>query len=134
MIIVIIHGLSGSGKSFVSKELQKFLEADNIASTIIPLDFFYKIGFLDSFDVPKAFDWDRIKLCIQTLKQNKTFTIHPYDYTKYSYIKNVRIPLKPAPIVILEGIYANYAKFLLLNNPIVIRVTTDSDLCLIRRL
>lgn len=39
----------------------------------------------------------------------------------------------PTDIVIIEGLYANYCKFLLLDEPEVIKIDTPPDICICRR-
>jgi len=105
-----------------------------VSHTILPLDLFYKVGHIDSYDVPRAFDWNKVKDCIDSLRRGTSYTLYHYDYSTSSYDVDKAIQVHPSDVIILEGIYAQYAKFLLLDDPVVIRVTTPPDVCLMRRL
>ena len=131
---VVIYGMSGSGKTTISQELQNYLEENSITSTILPLDLFYKEGNIESYDTPKAFDWKKLWNCLYALYKNRPYTLHHYNYSLSQYQLNSPIIVQNADVIIIEGIYAHYAKFLLLDEPFVIHINTKPDLCLIRRL
>lgn len=133
MMFILLFGMSGSGKTTISIELQNFFYQHKLKTTVLPLDYFYKVGPQESFDVPDAFDWKKLKQCLICLSKKQPYTLYPYVYEKNVYDKTVPITVYTSDIIIIEGIYANYARFLLLNDPIVIHVDTPPDICLARR-
>lgn len=133
-MFILLYGMSGSGKTTIAEELQHFLNLQNITSTIIPMDYFYKVGKWESFDVPDAFDWNRLKNCLITLRKNEPYTLYPYNYNTHSYEKHLNQTIFNADVIIIEGIYTNHAKFLFLEEPVVIRIETAPDVCLARRI
>ena len=131
---ILLYGMSGSGKTTISKELQSFLHTHNITSTIIPMDYFYNVGEQKSYDVPDAFDWKKLRTCLHILEKNEPYTLYPYDYTTHTYEKHLNHTIYNSDVIIIEGIYSNYAKFLFLQEPVVVRIQTDADICLARRI
>ena len=71
MKFIIVYGISGSGKTTVSRQIKNILLENSVHCEILPLDNFYKEGERDSFDVPDAFDWDRVHACIEKLKRKE---------------------------------------------------------------
>ena len=61
MMFILLFGMSGSGKTTISIELQNFFYQHKLKTTVLPLDYFYKVGPQESFDVPDAFDWKKLK-------------------------------------------------------------------------
>ena len=133
MLFFLIYGMSGSGKTTISTEMSRFFLNKRITTSIIPLDFFYKEKYPYSFDEPQAFDWRRLMAVIYKLKLNKEVILHPYNYETKLYDTTRKHIIYPSNILIIEGIYANYCRFLLLENPAVIQIETPPDICLARR-
>lgn len=133
MIFILLFGMSGSGKTTISIELQNFFFSHKIKTTILPLDYFYKVGAQESFDVPGAFDWTKLVECVSHLQNLRPFTLYPYIYETNVYNKSQPHTVYPSDVVIIEGLYANYCRFLLLEDPIVLHVDTPADICLARR-
>ena len=133
MKLFLVYGMSGSGKTTISKELSNYLFNKKVSSSIIPLDFFYKEKYESSFDTPNAFDWNRLIQTMNELKANKKVILHPYNYQTKVYDTDRSFTFFPTDIVIIEGLYANYCKFLLLDEPEVIKIDTPPDICICRR-
>jgi uridine kinase len=106
--------MSGSGKSTISREIYDYLMEKRITCTVIPMDYFYKEGPQPSFDVPDAFDFKKLRDCIATLQNNRPYTIYQYDYEMNTYMKHKAYTLYNSKVILIEGLYANYCRFLLL--------------------
>lgn len=113
-MFILLYGMSGSGKSTISREIYEYLMAKHITCTVIPMDYFYKEGPQTSFDVPDAFDFQKLRHCIITLQHNRPYTIYEYDYETYTYNKQKAYTLYNSKVILIEGLYANYCRFLLL--------------------
>lgn len=137
-IIIGIAGGSGSGKTTIAHEIYKNMPEDRVL--IMTQDSYYK-DHPDmskeerdkiNFDHPDAFD---MKLLVQQLKQllnRQPIEMPIYDFPTHLRSKKT-IHVKPADIIILEGI-------LVLSDPalrdlmsIKVYVDTDDDIRLIRR-
>lgn len=137
-LVVGICGGSGSGKTTVAKAI-----ADAIPnqSVIIAQDSYYKdnkhLPLSEraklNYDHPDAFDNELLITHLQMLQAGLPIEQPVYDYTKHTRAPEV-VVVKPAEVVILEGI-------LILHDPRVreqldlkIFVDTDADTRLIRRI
>jgi uridine kinase len=130
---ILLYGMSGSGKSTIARELANTLKEFNISSTIISLDMFYKESYEGSFDTPDAFDWSRLEFTIHRLSHFHRVYLPKYCYETKQYIQSSNcIELKPAKVIIIEGIYSNYCDFI--HNPYIIYINTPPDVCLGRRI
>lgn len=134
MKFIIVYGISGSGKTTISSQIQNILLENGVHCEILSLDNFYKEGVRDSFDVPDAFDWDRIHSCINTLKQNNQYDIREYRYDICHYTDAIKDRIYPCKVLIIEGLYANYCRSVLLDEPAVVHINTPLDICLARRI
>jgi uridine kinase len=77
--IYIIIGGSGSGKTTVGEYLHN-QKPDNVE--YIDLDDFYKEEKnpeTANFDLPSQYNWLRLKICFNTLKQGEYFVQPKYD-------------------------------------------------------
>lgn len=133
MKIILVYGMSGSGKTTISYELKEYFKQQNLNTTILPLDYFYKVGPQKSFDVPDAFDWKKLQVCINHLNHNQPYTLYPYIYETNVYDKSKPTTIFKTSTIIIEGIYANYAEFLSNYDPIVLHINTPPDISLARR-
>lgn len=131
-MFILLYGMSGSGKSTIARELADALRKHAISSTIVPLDMFYKESYEGSFDSPDAFDWERLRFTIHRLTHLHHVFLPRYCYeTKQYTMSSDCIELRPASVILIEGIYANYCDFI--PNPRIIHIQTPPDVCLGRR-
>lgn len=110
MLIIGIAGGTGSGKSTVVKKIIGLMNKEDVV--VIPQDSYYKdCGHMsaeekaqNNFDHPDSVDFN---LLIQQLKQLKSGEV--VDQPTYSYVtcersKDEFVKVKPARIIIVEGI------------------------------
>lgn len=109
MLIIGIAGGSGSGKTTVVKAITEHLNK-NVA--IISQDSYYK----DSshipveerkninFDHPDAIDWDLLCQQLSDLRAGKTIQQPVYSYITCTRSKEDTVTIKPADVIIVEGI------------------------------
>ena len=86
-----------------------------------------------NFDHPSMFDWDLIKETIEKLRQGEDVTIPDYNYVTCKR-NPVGLERKWSPLVIFEGIFGLYDKWLNQLFDLKIFVHTDDDIRLARRL
>lgn len=114
-----ICGESGSGKTVTSVCLQQFLEKKNIKSEILHLDSYYKLTPRENHEKRKAdINWvgvnelniNLIDKHIELFKSNALGIIVPVvDYQENKFIETEK-NLKNVSVIIIEGVYAFYAK------------------------
>lgn len=109
MLIIGIAGGSGSGKTTVVKAIQNSL---NKKVAVISQDSYYK----DSshipveerkninFDHPDALDWDLLCQQLSDLKAGKAIQQPVYSYITCTRSKEDTVEIKPADVIIVEGI------------------------------
>lgn len=134
--LILITGITGSGKTTLSRMLNK-----HEGVTKISLDWFYKDipENIDpgtyNFDDPKALDWNEIKTVVQSLLNNETVFISSYDFTTHKHNPNLpKIELNPNKIIVLEGVFAAYDVYINSLAKKIIYISTDTSLCLSRRI
>lgn len=109
MLVIGIAGGSGSGKTTVVKALTKELSKNVV---VIPQDAYYKdSGDLTdeekrahNFDHPDAIDWNLLCKQLAELKSGKTIQQPVYSYISCTRSKTETVTVKPADVIIIEGI------------------------------
>ena len=115
---IYIIGVSGgtcSGKTYLSKSIQKHFGKENI--NIIKLDSYYRdLSHLEfkereknNFDHPNSFDFELLHQHLSNMIDNKKVKVPIYDYKTHTRTKNVKI-IHKTKIVIIEGILTLYDK------------------------
>lgn len=138
-IIVGIAGASASGKTLVSKTICNDLGQSKVL--MIPEDSYYKdlanmpisVREKVNFDHPEAFDHQLCHKQLADLQALKEIDLPIYDYEKHTR-KTETKRLKPAPIIILEGILIFSDPKLRSLMDIKIFIDTPLDICLTRRI
>ncbi len=110
---IAITGGSGSGKSYLAKQLIQKYGDDKI--NLIEVDSYYRdLKHLtmserdkNNFDHPDAFDFKLLYNDIQKLKNLDSVDIPTYDYKTHTRKKN-KLTIKKTNIIILEGIFSIY--------------------------
>ncbi|KQC08936.1 MAG: uridine kinase [Candidatus Cloacimonas sp. SDB] len=137
-VIIGIAGGTGSGKSTIADAIQREIK-DNI--TIITQDSYYK-SFQNlarcereklNFDHPETFDNELMISHLKALKQRVPVEMPIYDFASHLRTKKT-IQLKPAKIIIVEGILIFENKNLRNLMDIKIFVDTDPDIRILRRI
>ena len=137
-IVIGIAGGTGSGKSTM---IRKIKEEFNDEITILSHDFYYKehssIPFEErkklNYDHPNAFDTDLMISHIKDLLQWKEIERPVYDFTIHNRVDET-VTVKPAKVVIVEGILIFENKELLDLFDIKVFIDTDADVRIIRRI
>src|SRR6476620_371767 len=108
-----ITGGSGSGKTYFIKNLAGRFRPEDI--TFISQDHYYKARDLQitddkgvkNFDLPTAIERERFHADIVKLKNGETLRIQEYTFNNPNANPSV-IEFKPAPIIIIEGLFVQY--------------------------
>lgn len=138
VIIIGIAGGTGCGKStMINRIKQEFSER----ITIISHDFYYKrhddLSFeerkLLNYDHPNAFDTDLMLEHIKSLADGKSIERPVYDFTLHNRI-DATVTVKPAKVIIVEGILIFESKELRDLFDIKVFIDTDADVRIIRRI
>ena len=109
MLIIGIAGGSGSGKTTVVKAITEQLK-DKV--TVIPQDSYYKDlshatdeeKRVHNFDHPDSIDFDLLRQQLKELREGKTVEQPIYSYLTCGRSKDETLTVKPADIIIVEGI------------------------------
>ena len=109
MLVIGIAGGSGSGKTSVVKKIIKSLPQERVA--VLSQDAYYKDqGDISqeareriNFDHPSAIEWPLMIQQIEELKEGKTVQMPTYSYVTCRRGTET-IPVKPAEVLIVEGI------------------------------
>ena len=138
IIIIGIAGGTGSGKTTITRRImQKF--GSNVS--VIYHDNYYKAHHNLSYeqrtrlnyDHPDAFDTQLLVRDLKKLKQGETVRCPVYDYTIHDRSQKT-ILIKPAKVIVIEGILIFQSKELCDLMDIKIFVDTDADVRILRRI
>ena len=130
MLIIGIAGGSGSGKTTVVRAIANQLK-ENVV--VIPQDSYYKDlshaseeeKRTHNFDHPDSIDFDLMHQQLKELKEGKTVEQPIYSYLTCGRSKDETLTVKPADIIIVEGILIfTDAK---LRNLMDIKIFVDAD-------
>ncbi|WKY13898.1 hypothetical protein Q1695_004608 [Nippostrongylus brasiliensis] len=143
--IIGVAGGPASGKSLVTEKIMERLEELNEGGNkqviTIPMESFYKeldeakrlkasLGEYD-FDHPSAFDFDKLHDTICQLQRGEAVKIPKYDFVTST--RNGTLELKPADVIIVEGILIFYDSRLRNKFAMKLFVDADADIRLARR-
>ena len=137
--IIGVAGGSGSGKSKVTEHIVGAIGADKVA-VIIQDNYYVDLGHLTpeqrrkvNFDHPDSFDWELMLKQIDDLSNGVPIEMPTYDYSRDTR-RSETITVLPAPIIVIEGLFAlldaSMRKYMALR----IFVDTADDIRFIRRL
>jgi uridine kinase len=137
--LIGVAGGTCSGKTTLSEQLAVLTGADQLA--LIKLDSYYNAAHdkttaereRTNYDHPDAFDWDLLNDHLAALTAGASVQVPVYDFTIHDRTNEVRT-VRPAPIVVLEGILVLWEPRLRARFDLRVFVDTDADLRLIRRL
>lgn len=138
VIVIGIAGGTGCGKSTMIKRIK---EEFSEKITIISHDFYYKqhndIPFeerkLLNYDHPNAFDTDLMIEHIRRLAMGESIERPVYDFTIHNRIDET-VTVRPAKVIIVEGILIFECKELRDLFDIKVFIDTDADVRIIRRI
>ena len=137
-MVIGIAGGTGSGKTTITKKLMQHFGGD---VSVIYHDNYYKAHHNMSYeersklnyDHPDSFDTDLLIQAVKDLKAGRSVTCPVYDYTIHDRSDQV-IVVKPANVVIVEGILIFQSRELCQQMDIKIYVDTDADVRILRRI
>lgn len=138
VIVIGIAGGTGSGKSTMIKNIKKQF---NDEITMLSHDFYYKAHNNMTYDErcqlnydhPDAFDTDLMIEHVKRLKNWESIERPVYDFTIHNRIDET-VTVKPAKVVVVEGILIFENQELLDLFDIKVFVDTDADVRIIRRI
>jgi uridine kinase len=138
-LIIGVAGGSGSGKTTIVNQIIK--ELGNIHVVVVPHDAYYKDNnhlpveerAKLNYDHPDSLETDLLVQHLKELEEGREIEMPVYDYTIHAR-KPSGIIVKPAPVIIVDGILIFVEKALRDMMDVKIFVDTDSDIRFIRRL
>lgn len=137
-IVIGIAGGTGSGKTTITRKLmQRF--GDDVA--VIYHDNYYKAHHNMSYeqrcklnyDHPDAFDTEMLIDALRELKQGRSVSCPVYDYTIHDRSDRT-VTIRPAKVIIVEGILIFQNRELCRQMDIKIFVDADADVRILRRI
>jgi uridine kinase len=137
--IIGVAGGSGSGKTTVTAKVLETIGPDMAA--VIVQDYYYRdqahLTFeqrlATNYDHPHAFDWPLLIEHIEDLLAGRAIQMPVYDFTNHTRATET-ITVKPAPVIVIEGLFPLYDAALRDMMSLKIFVDTDPDVRFIRRL
>lgn len=138
IMVIGIAGGTGSGKTTITRKLLHRFGSD---VSVIYHDNYYKAHHSMSceqraklnYDHPNAFDTDMLIRDLKDLKQGKSISCPVYDYTIHDRTDKT-ITIKPAKVIVVEGILIFCDPELCRQMDIKIFVDTDADVRILRRI
>jgi len=137
--IIGVAGGSGSGKSTVSQQVLASFGAEMV-SVVMQDDYYCDQSELSpevrrqtNYDHPQAFDWPLLVQHVRALRNGEAINMPEYDFT-IDNRSDRTILVKPAPVIVIEGLFALYDADLRKLMSLKIFVDTASDVRFIRRM
>ena len=138
MLFIGICGASGSGKTTLARELVRDMGVDSV---VLNQDAYYfdhpgmtyEERALLNYDEPAVFDHDLLYRDVCALMEGKEITRKAYDFTGHCRADTDEI-IRPAPVLILEGIHAFYDGRLREKMFLKLYINVEPDICLLRRI
>ena len=138
ILTIGIAGGTGSGKTTITKRIMERFGED---VSVIYHDNYYKAHddmtyeerSLLNYDHPDAFETERMIRDLQALKRGETVHCPVYDYTVHNRSMET-ILIKPAKVIIVEGILILADRHLCNEMDIRVFVDTDADVRILRRI
>jgi len=137
--VIGVAGGSGSGKSTVTQQVLASFGTEMV-SVVMQDDYYLDQSHLSpevrrktNYDHPNAFDWPLLVQHVHALRSGETIQMPEYDFTIDNRSART-IPVKPAPVVLIEGLFALYDEDLRKMMSLKIFVDTAPDVRFIRRL
>ena len=132
MLVIGIAGGTGSGKSTVVQKLRELLHEEIV---VIPQDAYYKDcshlspeeKAVQNFDHPDSIDFDLLIEHLNELKAGRAVEQPVYSYITCSRSKTETVKVKPAHIIVVEGLLIFTCERLRNMFDIKIFVDADSD-------
>lgn len=137
--VIGVAGGSGSGKSTVTREVLKSFGSE-VVSVVLQDDYYLDQTHMApedrrkvNYDHPDAFDWPLMVEHVQKLRAGESIEMPVYDFAQDNRTTQT-ITVKPAPVIVIEGLFALYDADLRKQMSLKIFVDTAADVRFIRRL
>ena len=138
IITIGIAGGTGSGKTTITKRIMKEF-GGNVS--VLYHDNYYKrhdeLSYAErtklNYDHPNAFDTDLLVQHLDALRRGETIECPVYDYTVHNR-SDKTITVRPAKVVVVEGILIFAESELCKRMDVKIFVDTDADVRILRRI
>lgn len=137
--VIGVAGGSGSGKSTVTRQVLASVGPD-MATVLYQDDYYLDQTEMSpeerrktNYDHPDAFDWPLMMQHLQALRRGEAVEMPTYDFTAHNRASKT-ITLQPAPVIVVEGLFALYDAELRKMMSLKIFVDTAPDVRFIRRL
>jgi len=138
VMVIGIAGGTGSGKTTITRKLMQRFGGD---VSVIYHDNYYKahhdMPYEErcrlNYDHPDAFDTDLLVEAVRDLKAGKNVKCPVYDYSNHDR-SDKTITIKPARVIVVEGILIYTSPELCSEMDIKIFVDTDADVRILRRI
>ena len=136
--VVGIAGGTGAGKTTVAE-----LIADSVEGSVVRLamdDYYEDLSHLEfeeraavNYDHPDAFEWSLLRDQLAALCAGETVETPVYDFEIHNRRAETRT-VEPAPVIVVEGIFALYDDAITDRMDLRVYVETDPDVRIIRRI
>lgn len=138
-IVIGVAGGTGSGKTTLARRLREQFGEHEV--TVLNHDSYYKRHdempyeerCLLNYDHPDAFDTDLMVEHLKQLKNGQAVQCPTYDYTQHNRAKET-VTLRPAPVILVEGILIFCSPELFSEMDIKVFVDADADVRILRRI
>lgn len=137
--VIGVAGGSGSGKSTVTREILARVGPEQVA-VVMQDDYYLDQSELSlearcqtNYDHPDAFDWPLMMAHVQALRDGHSIAMPVYDFTSHNRSQQT-IAVRPAPIIVIEGLFALFDPELRKMMSLKVFVDTAADVRFIRRL
>jgi len=138
VMVIGIAGGTGSGKTTITKRLLQRFEGN---VSVIYHDNYYKahhdMPYEErcklNYDHPDSFDTELLVEAVKELREGRAVTCPVYDYTIHDRSERT-ITVKPAKVIVVEGILIFQSRELCEQMDIKIFVDTDADVRILRRI
>jgi uridine kinase len=137
--VIGVAGGSGSGKSTVTRQVLASVGPD-MATVVYQDDYYLDQTDMSpeerrktNYDHPQAFDWPLMVQHLQALRRGEPIEKPSYDFAQDNRARQT-ITVKPAPVIVVEGLFALYDADLRKMMSLKIFVDTAADVRFIRRL
>ena len=137
--VIGVAGGSGSGKSTVTRQVLASIGPE-MTAVVFQDDYYCDQTHLSpearrttNYDHPDAFDWPLMVQHVQALRRGESIEMPTYDFTQDNRARQT-VTVKPAPVIVIEGLFALYDADLRDMMSLKVFVDTASDVRFIRRL
>ena len=137
--VIGVAGGSGSGKSTVTREVLASIGPEMVA-VVMQDDYYLDQTHMSpedrrktNYDHPDAFDWPLMMQHVQALRRGEAIEMPEYDFSLHNRSSKT-ITVQPAPVIVVEGLFALFDAELRKMMSLKIFVDTAADVRFIRRL